>query len=368
MEEPRPAACSSASNVGLSSTLQFRSETVIKRFHLKTRWLYHPVTIFLFIQILWILVMVTWIRWYLEKHEQLREMAQKLRTQAEVDGLGWLPLLEGGLLLTLILAGATVIFIYWNKQHRLNKMQRAFVSNVTHELKSPVASIQLALETMALRDLSDGRRREYLAMMLDDTERLSTLVDRILSAARIEKSRGRYRLETVSMRKFIEEILDEDRHLYEKDGRTIELEEERDARVAIDRSAMRVVVSNLLENAAAYSPKESKIRLRLQRELRNCRLDVIDNGDGIQGKDLKNIFKIFWRGSEGQASRVRGTGLGLYIVRNIVKDHHGKVWASSQGMGRGSVFSVRLPRARKYWKPAVRRMARLQPEKRALTK
>ncbi len=335
---------------------------MIKGFHRKTRWLYHPVTIFLFIQILWILVMVVWIRWYFEKHEQLREMAQKLRTQADVDGLGWLPLLEGGLLLTLILAGATVIFIYWNKQHRLNKMQRAFVSNVTHELKSPVASIQLALETMALRHLSDARRREYVSMMLDDTERLSTLVDRILSAARIEKQRGRYRLETVSMRRFIEEILVEDRHLYEKDGRTIEFEEGRDARVAIDRSAMRVVVANLLENAASYSPKNSKIRIRLQRELRSCRLDVIDSGDGIRGKDLKNIFKMFWRGDEGQASHVRGTGLGLYIVRNIVRDHHGKVWASSQGVSRGSVFSVRLPRARKYWRPAVHITTQSEPE------
>ena len=160
---------------------------MIKTVYLKTGWLYHPVTIFLTIQVLWILLMVVWIRWYIEKHAQLREMAERLRTQVEVDGLGWLPLLEGALLLTLILAGVTVIFIYYVKQRRLNQMQRAFVSNITHELKSPVASIQLALETMALRDLSDERRREFVSMMLDDTERLATLVDRILGAARIEK-------------------------------------------------------------------------------------------------------------------------------------------------------------------------------------
>jgi hypothetical protein len=335
---------------------------VIKNIHLKTSWLYHPVTIFLSIQVLWILLMVIWIRWYIEKHAQFRAMAQKLRTQVEVDGSGWLPLLEGGLLLALILAGVTVIFIYWNKQHRLNQMQRAFVSNVTHELKSPVASIQLALETMALRDLSEDRRRDFIAMMLDDTERLSTLIDRILGAARIEKKRDRYRLETVSMRHFLEEVLAEDRHLYEKDGRVIVFEKGRDARVAIDRSAMRVVLANLLENAACYSPQNSKIRLRLHRDLGSCRLDVIDSGDGIRGKDLKNVFKMFWRGSEEKASRVRGTGLGLYIVRNIVKDHRGKVWASSQGMGRGSTFSVRLPRVRKYWYLAARRTLNSQPQ------
>ena len=227
----------------------------MKRVRFKTGWLYHPITIFLSIQILWILLMVAWIRWYIEKHTQLRAMAQRLRTQVEVEGWGWLPLLEGAVLLTLILAGATVIFIYYLKQRRLNQMQRAFVSNVTHELKSPVASIQLALETMALRDLSIDRRREFVSMMLDDTERLSTLIDRILGAARIEKSRDRYQLEPVSMRRFVEEVLEEDRHLYEKDGRTIILETGRDARVAIDRSAMRVVLANLLENASRYSPK-----------------------------------------------------------------------------------------------------------------
>ena len=337
---------------------------MFKKVYLKTSWLYHPVTIFLFIQVLWILLMVVWIRWYFEKHTQLSAMAERLRTQVEADGAGWMPLLEGGLLLTLILAGATVIFIYWNKQHRLNSMQRAFVSSVTHELKSPVASIQLALETMALRDLSEEKKREFIAMMLDDTDRLLTLIDRILGAARIEKRRGRYRLETVSMRHFVEEVLAEDRHLYEKDGRTIILEPGRDARVAIDRSAMRVVLANLLENAARYSPKNSTIRLRLNRDLRSCRLDVIDSGQGIRGKDLKNIFKMFWRGSEEQTSPVRGTGLGLYIVRHTVKDHRGKVWASSPGIGRGSTFSVRLPRVRKYWNPAARRNLNPQPDNR----
>jgi signal transduction histidine kinase len=327
----------------------------MKKVLLKTGWLYHPVTIFLSIQVLWILLMVVWIWWYVEKNTQLRAMAERLRTHVEVDGFGWIPMLVGALLLTLILAGATVIFIYYVKQHQLNKMQRSFVSNVTHELKSPVASIQLALETMTLRDLSDERRREFVSMMLDDTERLTTLIDRILGAARIEKNRGRYTLEPVSMRHFLEEIIAEDRHLYEKDGRVIILEKGRDARVAIDRAAMRVVLANLLENAARYSPKDSRIRIRLHRDLRSCRIDVIDTGDGIRSKDLKNVFKMFWRAAEEQGSRVRGTGLGLYIVRNIVKDHGGKVWAASQGIGRGSTFSVRLPRFRKYWSLEARK-------------
>ena len=154
---------------------------------------------------------------------------------------------------------------------------------------------------------------------------------------------------------FVEEALAEDRHLYEKEGRRIFFEKERDSQVAIDRAAMRVVLSNLLENAARYSPKESTIRMKLYRDIRSCRLDVLDNGAGIPGKDLKNVFKMFWRGGEEYASKVRGTGLGLYIVRNIIKDHRGNVWASSQGVGRGATFSLRLPRVRKYWNPADRK-------------
>jgi signal transduction histidine kinase len=110
--------------------------------------------------------------------------------------------------------------------------------------------------------------------------------------------------------------------------------------------------------------ENTSIRIRLHRDLRSSRIDVIDSGNGIPSKDLKNVFKMFWRSSEEQSSRVRGTGLGLYIVRNIVKDHHGNVWASSQGMGRGATFSVRLPRVRKYWNLASRKRLNPQPENR----
>jgi hypothetical protein len=330
---------------------------MIKAVRSKARWLYHPVTIFLLMQVLWVLLMVVWVRWYLENHAQLRQMAQLLTSQTDVERLGWLPLVQGGILLTLILAGATVIFIYWNKQHRLNQMQRTFVSNVTHELKSPVASIQLALETIALRQLSAEQTKEFLSMMLNDTERLTTLIDRILGAARIEKQRGRYNLEPVSLRHFVEEALVEDRHLFEKDGHVVVLEKGGDARVAIDRAAMRMALANLIENGARYSPRGSTIRIRLHRDLRRCRLDVTDSGAGIARKDLKNIFKMFWR---GEASWVSGTGLGLYIVRHIVRDHKGKVWATSPGPGRGSTFSVSLPRVRRYWGIAGRRARRSQ--------
>jgi len=334
---------------------------MIKALRNTSRWIYHPVTVFLLIQVVWVLLMVVWIRWYIEKHAQLRELAERFRAQSELEGFTWLPLIVGAILLTLLLAGATVIFLYWNKQHRLNQMQRTFVSNVTHELKSPVASIQLALETMAMRQLPDEQKREYLDMMLNDTERLSSLIDRILGAARIEKKRSPYNPEPVSMRRFVEEVLTQDRHLFEKDGHVVVLDKGKDARVSVDRPAMSMVLGNLIENAARYSPRGSSIRLHIHPDMRSCRLDVIDAGVGIPRKDLKNIFKMFWRGGLAQSTRPRGTGLGLYIVRNIVNDHKGRVWATSPGPGRGSIFSVRLPRLRNYWSINSRKNLRAQP-------
>lgn len=323
---------------------------VWKRLRRRTRWIYHPVTVFLGVQVIWVVLMVVWIGWYIDKHAEVDSLAERVRAQAAVEGLGWLPLIVGGILLALILAGVTVIFVYWSKQHRLNRMQQNFVANVTHELKSPVASIQLAVETMALRELSDTERQEFLGMVLADTDRLTRLIDRILGAARIERLRNRYAFEQVSMRRFIEEVLESDRHLFEKDGHKVVLERGKDALVSIDRPSMHIVLSNLIENAARYSPRGSAIQLRLHRDLRNCRLDVVDSGSGIERKDLKNIFKMFWRAEHSQSARTRGTGLGLYIVRSIVRDHRGSVWATSAGRERGSVLSVRLPRFRQPWR------------------
>ena len=113
------------------------------------------------------------------------------------------------------------------------------------------------------------------------------------------------------MRRFVEDVIDEDRHLFEKDGHVVTLDPKGgDARVAIDTRAMHVVLSNLIENAARYSPRGFADPVRLHRDIRSCRLDVIDTGDGIRRKDLKNMFKMFWRGDQNQRSRARGTGPG----------------------------------------------------------
>ena len=121
----------------------------------KLRALFHPIMVFIGVQIAWIVLMAVWINWYLENNLAIKEFAQKIRPDLFTAEIQWLILFEGCFLMLLILAGVYVIFVYWNKQHRLNQMQSNFVASVSHELKSPLASIQLYLETLKYQYVSN---------------------------------------------------------------------------------------------------------------------------------------------------------------------------------------------------------------------
>jgi len=131
----------------------------------KLRALFHPIMVFIGVQIAWIVLMAVWINWYLENNLAIKEFAQKIRPDLFTAKVQWLILFEGCFLMLLILAGVYVIFVYWNKQNRLNQMQSNFVASVSHELKSPLASIQLYLETMKYQDVSNDERNDFVEMM-----------------------------------------------------------------------------------------------------------------------------------------------------------------------------------------------------------
>ena len=146
----------------------------------KLRAIFHPIFVFISIQVAWIILMAVWINWYIKNRQDFKELAQRIQPDFFASDLSWVILLEGCFLMILILGGVYVIFVFWNKQARLNKMQSNFVSSVSHELKSPLASIQLYLETMKYHDVSKEEIREFVETMLTDTERLSGLIENIL--------------------------------------------------------------------------------------------------------------------------------------------------------------------------------------------
>ena len=153
------------------------------------RRIFHPIMALIAIQLVWITVVIFWIYWFIGKHREFSQLAEKYRPELLGQGANWPVMVEGLVMLVLILIGVYVIFVYWNRQAKLYLKQRNVISQVTHELKSPLASIQLHLETIRLRKPSEERLNSFISTMLADTERLHYLINNLLMAARLEQRR-----------------------------------------------------------------------------------------------------------------------------------------------------------------------------------
>lgn len=308
------------------------------------RWyrkLFSPIITFIGIQLVWILVVVFWIYWFVGRHKEFRAIAERYRPDIATRGLDWLVLFEGLILLIVILAGVYVLFLVWRRQSTLYRQQKNFISQVTHELKSPLASIQLHLETIRLRKPPPDKLERFLDTMLADTDRLHTLINNLLMAARLEDRRRAAPYPVIDFSEFVSQSLDKKRAALPEGGSML-LEIEEDIQVAADAEEMESVLRNLFENSLLYSPVSPEIRVFLRRDAGTCRLTFQDNGMGIELKYLKKIFRMFFR-VRRPGENIRGTGLGLYIVKQVISEHGGTVTAESEGQGKGCRFIITLP-------------------------
>ncbi len=310
------------------------------------RWfrkLFHPLIAFIGIQLVWVLVVVFWIYWFIGRQKEFRAIAERYRPELAVKGLEWLVLIEGLVLLLVILGGVYVLFLVWRRQSTLYRQQKSFISQVTHELKSPLASIQLHLETIRLRKPPPDKLERFLDTMLADTDRLHALINNLLMAARLEDRQRSAPFPVIDFSEFVHHYLEKKRSLLPEGGSLI-LEIEDGLHVAADPDEMESALRNLFENAMLYSPVSPEIRVVLHRNMGTCILTFQDKGLGIDKKYLKKIFRMFFRVRQS-GENIRGTGLGLYIVRQVVAEHGGKVEASSEGAGKGCTFTISLPLA-----------------------
>jgi signal transduction histidine kinase len=305
---------------------------------------FSPLTIMIIVQVIWIMLLIFWILWFLGRHYELRSLAEHYRPELVPTHLNWPVLVSGIALLALILAGLYVIFIYWQRQSRLNMEQKNFISQITHELKSPLASIQLHLETIRLRKPPPEKLERFLDTMLVDTERLNNLINNLLMAAKLEQRALRKHFPPVDLSAFVADFLEKFRKQLPENSRLTQ-ELEPNITVAMDTEGMEMVLRNLLENAFLYSPASPDVRICLQQKGGNCLLTVSDNGRGIARKELKRIFQMFYRVRQA-GETIKGTGLGLYIVRSVIRRHSGKVSVTSGGSGLGSTFTITLPLAK----------------------
>ncbi len=307
----------------------------------RLKYLLNPVITLIAVQIVWIGLLVLWILWFMGRHYELRSIAEKYRPELVPQHINW-PVLAGGIImLALVLVGFYIIFIYWRRQSRLYAEQKTFIAQITHELKSPLASIRLHLETIRLRKPTPEKMDRFLDTMLGDTERLNSLISNFLMAAKLEQRPLGAALTLVDFSSFVDKFIQQFR-LHLPEGSSLTCKIEPGISVKIDSEGMEMVLRNLLENAFLYSPGSPEVQVELNRTGKNCTISVADNGRGIDPKEAKNIFRMFYRVRE-TGENIRGTGLGLYIVKSIVKLHNGKIKVQSADSGRGSRFIISLP-------------------------
>lgn len=261
-------------------------------------------------------------------------------------------LVLGIILFAAIIAGLVLNTIFLVREVRRNEQQDSFLNAVTHELKTPVASIRLYLETLERRQLDEPQRQEFYGVMLQDTERLLGTIEQVLQAGEARHGRQRAKWREVDFAAIVRDTLAstiQRTHLPETALRFAAPPAE-EMLVRGNPEQLRTAVGNLFDNAIKYSKEKPDILVTLYApNIDTIALSVQDRGIGLPRNELKRIFKRFYRahpaGSGHADSRqVKGTGLGLFIVRSVARQHGGDAFAESEGPGQGSTFQLRLPR------------------------
>lgn len=263
--------------------------------------------------------------------------------------LNWrpvVPLVLGVIFFGLIIAGVSINTVFLVREIRRNEQQDSFLNAVTHELKTPIASIRLYLETLESRELDEPQRHEFYRIMLNDTDRLLGTVEQVLKAgeARHRSSKNWQELDFSALVRNAVEVTRLQHHLRPEQMR-FGSEPQDEILIAGNPEELRTVVFNLFDNAVKYSGENKHIVVDvLTPNIDKVLLSVHDRGIGIPQGELKRIFNRFYRAANPISAQVKGTGLGLFIVRSIARRHGGDVYAQSEGEGRGSTFTVRFPR------------------------
>jgi two-component system, OmpR family, sensor histidine kinase SenX3 len=253
----------------------------------------------------------------------------------------------GVLLLAMIIGGVVLNTIFLVREIRRNEQHDAFINAVTHELKTPIASIRLYLETLLARSVDENKRQEFYKTMLDDSDRLLATVEQVLRTGRMSASRRLVNLSVIDLHALIEDCVARARILHGLDVDSLIYEPRAATRIQGDPDEVRAAVLNLIDNAVKYSGSNVKIVVEaIPVDDKYVTVKVSDQGAGIAKNELKRIFQRFYRVPGPLATRLKGTGLGLYIVRSVAKRHGGRAWAESEGPGKGSTFVLQFPTAR----------------------
>lgn len=254
----------------------------------------------------------------------------------------------GIIFFALIITGLILNTVFLVREIRRNEQHDAFLNAVTHELKTPIASIKLYLETLKSREVTKEKQAEFYDIMLSDADRLLGTVEQVLQAGRLREKQRKYNVVELDLQDVLKTSINTVLSRYNFAADVIRYSgPPQTLQVVGDAGELESAFINLLDNAVKYSGKQPKIVVRLRRVIGKNAASILikDNGFGIPSADLKRIFKRFYRSQSDASKATKGTGLGLFIVSTIIKNHGGKITAESKGEGKGSTFLIKLPLA-----------------------
>jgi len=305
--------------------------------------LFYHILIFVIAQLVWLSLLGIWIYWYVSNYIIFEKVGDQVSPQLVYDVQNALPFILGLILLIGLSFITALIFRHLNVQLRLNKLYDNFIGNVTHELKSPLSSIQLYLETLKQREVPAEKRKEFIDMMVKDANRLQSLINTILEISAQEKKKLLQDFRVYKADILVNELIKEACEKFRVEKENFMITGDASCEIAASKDGLKVVFDNLIDNAVKYSTEQAKIRITLNCNPKKFSILFSDLGIGINIKEQKKIFNKFYRIYNKEIPNVKGTGLGLYRVREILKAHEGKITVFSEGEGKGTTFKVELP-------------------------
>lgn len=310
------------------------------------KWIFHPILILIFSIVALGTSLTLYIYWYIEVSTGLKAVVEKFNLDSGqfMESHTWVVILVLSILVGIILMGIFIIFVYNQKTFQLYRLQHNFINNFTHELKTPVTSLKLYLETFTKYELSRDNQLKYINYMIQDVDRLSGNINRILNLARIESKIYGDDFVACDLVYTVERFYKNNIQLFRDCEINIYNPSNRSFSYRISPSLFEMLLMNLLTNAIKYNESHvPRVDITFEPGKDELRLRFEDNGIGIEKHEIKKIFRKFYQIGNSDNMSARGSGLGLYLVDSIAHIHKGRVKAESKGDGKGSIFTLILP-------------------------
>ncbi len=310
------------------------------------RWFLHPILIFIISIAALGTSLFLYIHWYVEASSVLRAAIENFNLDQGrmLETRTWMVVIVLSVLVGVILMGIFSIFVYGQKTLQLYRLQNNFISNFTHELKTPVTSLKMFLETLSVHDLPHQDRQKYIGYMIADVNRLRDNIDRIMNLAKIESKSYADEFTDVDLVEAVETFFRSNRHLFSDAEIRIHRPATPMPQYRLSLSLFEMLLMNLATNAVKYNASvPPRLDIRFEPGRSKWHIRFADNGIGFEKKEIRKIFRKFYQVGRVDDMTAKGTGLGLYLVQTIARIHRWQVTAESPGIGRGSVFTVSLP-------------------------